>query len=123
MSLKDRVKRLILGYRATSESYLNKLRSMGVEIGEDVKLYRPYNTTIDIGSPHLLKIGSHVQITGPVTILTHDYSWCVLKHVYGEILGNQKAVIIGNNVFIGWGGTILGGTEIGRQRAGGQTQE
>ena len=113
MGLKDKIKGIVLGYRATSESYLEKLRLMGVKIGEDVKLYRPYNTTIDLESPHLLKIGSHVQITGPVTILTHDYSWCVLKHVYGEILGNQKAVTIGNNVFIGWGSTILGGADIG----------
>ena len=66
MGLKDKIKRIVLGYRATSESYLEKLRLMGVKIGEDVKLYRPYNTTIDLESPHLLKIGKlffHYLIT------------------------------------------------------------
>lgn len=108
-----KLKRLVLGYRTTSESYIDKLKKMGVRIGEDVKLFRPYNTTIDIQNPHLLSIGSHVQITGPATILTHDYSWCVLKRKYGKILGNQKPVLIGDNVFIGWGATILAGTTVG----------
>lgn len=53
------------------------------------------------------------MITGPVTILTHDYSWSVLKHKYGVILGNQRKTVIEDNVFIGWGSTILGGSHIG----------
>ncbi|MCT3411523.1 acyltransferase [Lactobacillus helveticus] len=52
-------------------------------------------------------------MTGPVTILTHDYGWSVLKKKYGIIYGNQRKTIIGNNVFIGWGATILGGSHIG----------
>ena len=52
-------------------------------------------------------------MTGPVTILTHDYSWSVLKKKYGIIYGNQRKTVIGNNVFIGWGATILGGSHIG----------
>lgn len=76
-------------------------------------LFRPMNTTIDIQNPHLLKIGSHVMITGPVTILTHDYSWSVLKKKYGEILGNQQETVIEDNIFIGWGATILAGSHIG----------
>ena len=64
-------------------------------------------------NPHLLTIGNHVMITGPVTILTHDYGWSVIKRRYGEILGNQKRVSIGDNVFLGWGCTILAGTTIG----------
>lgn len=42
-------------------------------------------------------------MTGPVTILTHDYSWSVLKKKYGIIYGNQRKTVIGNNVFIGGG--------------------
>ena len=49
-------------------------------------------------------------MTGPVTILTHDYSWSVLKKKYGIIYGNQRKTVIGNNVFIGGGATILGGS-------------
>lgn len=113
MGLKDKIKLRLLGYKATEKSYLDKLRQAGAAIGEDVTLYRPYNTTIDIQNPHLVTIGNHVKITGPATILTHDYSWSVLKAKYGYIAGNQRPVTIGNNVFIGWGATILAGTVIG----------
>lgn len=107
------IKRVILGYKATSESYVQYLRKKGVSVGQNVKIFRPFRTTIDFQNPHLLTIGNDVQITGPVTILTHDYSWCVLKRKYGYIYGNQRKTVIGNNVFIGWGATILGGTKIG----------
>ena len=113
MSIKSFVLRLIMGYKCNSESYIKHLRKLGVEIGDDVMLYRPFNTTIDPTSPHLLSIGSHVVITGPATILTHDYSWSVLKRKYGYIVGNKRKTHIGNNVFIGWGSTILGGANIG----------
>lgn len=113
MSIFQKIKVAFLGYKATSQSYIQEIRKRGGMVGEDVILFRPYNTTIDLQNPHLLTIGSHVMITGPVTILTHDYSWSVLKRKYGRVVGNQKPVSIGDNVFIGWGATILGGTEIG----------
>lgn len=113
MGWKDKIKIVVFGYRATSVSYINHLKKMGVEIGSDVVLFRPMNTTIDTQNPHLLKIGNHVMITGPVTILTHDYSWSVLKRKYGEILGNQKETVLEDNIFIGWGATILAGSHIG----------
>lgn len=109
----SKIKQLVLGYRANSDTYIEFLRKQGIKIGKNVKIYRPFNTTIDFQNPHLLTIGDDVQITGPVTILTHDYSWCVLKKKYGFIYGNQRKTKIGNNVFIGWGATILGGTCIG----------
>ena len=98
---------------AYSDTYLNYLRKIGVSVGKGVELFRPFNTTIDIQNPHLLSIGNYVQITGPVTIMTHDYSWSVLKRKYGYIYGNQEKTAIGNNVFIGWGATILAGSQIG----------
>lgn len=104
----------MLGHRATSESYIANLRSIGVEIGDDVVIFSPGRTTIDELNPHLLSIGSHVAMTGPVTILTHDYSVGVTKKwTHGEVLGSQKPVEIGNNVFLGWGCTVLPGTTIG----------
>jgi maltose O-acetyltransferase len=113
MGLKTKLKNKALGYKATSDSYIAQLRRSGVKVGTDVKFFRPYNTTIDMQNPHLLTIGDHVMITGPVTVLTHDYSWSVLKNKYGYVAGNQKPVKIGNNVFIGWGATILAGTTVG----------
>ncbi len=101
--------RLLFG---TSESYIRDLRKLGVKIGEGCTIFFPDKCTVDTSAPHLLTIGDYVKITGPSTILTHDYSWSVLKGLNGEILGNQKPVTIGNNVFIGWGATILCGTTI-----------
>lgn len=113
MSVFNKVKKLVMGYRSSSADYIDHLRSIGIAVGENVEIFRPFNTTIDTQNPHLLTIGNDVQITGPVTILTHDYSWSVLKRKYGYIYGNQRKTIIGDNVFIGWGATILGGTQIG----------
>lgn len=113
MNLKEIIKVAILGYRATSDSYIEHLKNIGVEVGNDVALFRPMNTTIDTQNPHLLKIGNHVMIMGPVTILTHDYSWSVLKRKYGEILGNQQETVLEDNIFIGWGATILAESHIG----------
>ena len=113
MNVKNWIKVKVLGYRATSDSYIAHLRKIGVSIGKGVKIYRPFNTTIDVQAPHLLSIGNYVQITGPATILNHDYSWSVIKRKYGYIYGSQRKTVIGNNVFIGWGATILGGTDIG----------
>lgn len=107
-------KRLIQGYRATSESYVGHLRKIGVAVGEDCVIFSPGHTNIETLNPHLLTIGNHVAMTGPVTILTHDYSVGVTKlWTHGEVLGSQKPVIIGNNVFLGWGCTVLAGTTIG----------
>ena len=96
----------------TSEGYIDNLRRLGAKIGEDCTFYFPDRCLVDTSAPHLVTIGDHVKITGPSTILTHDYSWSVIKGKTGEILGNQKPVTIGNNVFIGWGATILCGTTI-----------
>ena len=101
------IKTSVCGYRAYSDTYIKELRSKGAVIGEDVTIHYPMRTVIDATAPHLITIGNHVNITGPATILTHDYSWSVVKGKTGEILGNQKPVVIGDNVFIGWGATIL----------------
>lgn len=74
MLFRDILKRLMYGYRASSSSYVDKLRSLGASIGDDVTIYFPENTTIDTTAPHLISIGNHVKVTGPITILTHDYS-------------------------------------------------
>lgn len=106
------IKKLVYGYRASSSEYLNKLRKLGASIGDDITIHAPRSATIDISAPYLLTIGNHVNIAGPATILTHDYSWSVIKGKWGDVLGNEKPVTIGNNVFIGWGAVILCGTTI-----------
>lgn len=112
MALRDVVRKVYNKLLVNNEGYLKYLRSRGVTIGEDVTFHCPGDTHVDITDPHLLTIGDHVNLTGPITILTHDYGWSVIKGKTGEILGNEKPVTIGNNVFVGWGATILCGTTI-----------
>jgi len=80
------------------------LRSRGVQIGENVRLY---NTFIDWGHGFLVSIGNNVILTG-ATVLAHDASTQIP-------LGVSKVgrVRIGNNVFVGHGSIVLPGVSIG----------
>ena len=111
--LKSLARELVFGAKANPRTYIERLKEMGVVIGEDVSIYVPTKTLIDESYPWMLTIGDHVRIAQGVTILTHDYSWSVLKQVEGEILGASGRVTIGNNVFIGMHATILRGVTIG----------
>jgi acetyltransferase-like isoleucine patch superfamily enzyme len=107
-------RKALYGHKATSDTYVEHLRSIGIEIGADCVIFTPESTHIEENNPHLLTIGDHVAITGPATILCHDYSVGVTKRwSHGDVLGSQKRVTIGNNVFLGWGCTVLAGTTIG----------
>lgn len=111
---KNKLKKIIYGYKATSETYIDHLKRVGVDVGENVRIFCPHDTTIELQNPFLIKIGNDVMITGPVTILTHDYSVSVINKISGgKLYGKQQPVTIGDNVFIGWGTTILSGTTIG----------
>lgn len=117
--VRNLVRRIIYKENATSDLLVSYLKKHGAEIGSDVIFFAPNKTFIDKQNPYLLKIGNHVRITEGVKILTHDYSWSVLK-LYssdtineGAILGSQSAVEIGNNVFIGMNAIITCGVTIG----------
>lgn len=102
--LKKFIKKIIYKHKATSETYIEYLKRKGVKCGDNIRIFVPHHTAIDVLNPHLLTIGSNVAMTGPVTILTHDYSVFVANQMSkGKLYGKQQAVAIGNNVFIGWG--------------------
>lgn len=113
------LKNIVLKEKASSERYVEFLRKKGVRVGNDVIFYSPKNTLVDTTTPFLLSIGNNVRITHGVIIITHDYSWSVLKqyeddHVrQGAIFGAQSPVMIGNNVFIGMNAIITRGVTIG----------
>lgn len=112
-SIKKFIKRLIWRHQADSQVYVKWLKKQGCEVGGGVHFIDPRNSWVDISRPWMVKIGNNVTITSGVTILTHDYGWSVMKAVYGDVIGNAKPAIIGNNVFIGMGTFILGGAKIG----------
>ena len=119
MGVKEVLKKIAYGKRYSSETYIDYLRRIGVKIGEDCTIYVPSKTLIDEQYPWMITIGNHVRITEGVKILTHDYSWSVLK-LYegvsenpGAILGASGTVEIGDNVFIGMNTIITRNVEIG----------
>ena len=112
--LKKIIKKLIYGYRADSDTYINFLRKKGMKIGNDVDVYDMRSVFIDDTRPFLIEIGNNVAITKGVSILTHGYDWNVFKGGYtGKVYGSAGKVTIGNNVFIGNNSVILKGTTIG----------
>lgn len=106
-------KKLVLGYKADSESYISHLRKRGCQIGEYTHIWDPMRSLIDETRPDLIEIGNNVCITRGVVILTHGYDWSVLQGKYGEVIGSSGKVTIGDNVFIGINTVILKGTKIG----------
>lgn len=110
---REYIKNIILGKRSSSKRYIEYLRSIGIKIGNDVLVYVPSKTLIDEQYPWMITIGNHVRITEGVKILTHDYSWCVMKNYFGGILGASGTVEIGDNVFIGMNAVIERNVKIG----------
>ena len=113
MGIKDALKKLVLGPKASSDSYVAHLRSLGMVIGDNTVVYSPRRCIIDGTRPWMIEIGKNVSITEGVTILTHGYDWSVFKGMYGDVLGSAGRVKIGDNVFIGMNSTILKGVTIG----------
>lgn len=96
-----------------SEMKIMLLKRKGVNVGRGTFIFDAGHVNIDTSRPALLSIGEYCKITGGVTILTHDYSRSVIRRVYGEVVGEARKTIIGNNVFIGMNSIILMGTYIG----------
>lgn len=113
MSIRTKIRNLIYGKKADSQTYIAHLRASGAKIGERVTIYEPSKNIIDETRPWLLDIGDDVKITAGVTILTHGFDWNVLAGMHDEVLGSAGRVKIGNNVFIGMHSTILKGVTIG----------
>lgn len=83
----------------------------GVRMGERCKIVNSSRTSFG-SEPYLIKLGSHVEVSGNVTFITHDGAAWVTReqHPDLDVFGTIK---IGNNVFIGNGSILLPGTEIG----------
>lgn len=112
-NIKHRIKRAVLGPRASGEEMIAFLRGKGMVIGENTVIHDITDVFIDPSRPWMITIGDNVQITRGVTILTHGYDWSVLKGLYGDVLGSAGHVRIGSNVFIGMNATILKGVNVG----------
>lgn len=110
--IKKIIKKIIYRERASSKNYINYLKKKGVNIGEDCIFYSPQDSFVDVQYPWMISIGNHVRITKGVMLITHDFSWSVLKkistkeHMSGMILGASGKITIGDNVIIGAGSVV-----------------
>lgn len=88
-------------------------RNAGVQIGENCEIF----SSVSFGSePYMVSIGNHVRLCANVTFTTHDGGVWVLRGLYPEELGDIDRfgkVIVGDNVHIGTGASILPGVTIG----------
>lgn len=82
-------------------------RYIGVEVGENCRLINVSFST----EPYLIKIGNHVSAT-QVRFETHDGGVWVFRDKNPEI-DIIKPIVVGNNVYIGFGAVILPGVTIG----------
>ena len=94
------IRKLIYGHKASTETYIKYLRSLGMKIGDESTIYVPTKTQIDTTRPWLIDIGKNVKITEGVTILTHGFDWSVLKGVYGDILGSSGGGSKSETIFL-----------------------
>lgn len=111
-NLKNFIRRIIHPNHYSSHVFVKYLRNIGINIGKGTYFFDPLNTKVDISRPYLLEIGNYCKITGGVIILTHDYSYSVIRRAYHDILGECHKTIIGNNVFIGMNAIIMPGITI-----------
>jgi acetyltransferase-like isoleucine patch superfamily enzyme len=82
-------------------------RYKGARIGKDCRFYGVKYST----EPYLITVGDHVSAT-KTRFETHDGGiWCI-RSEYPEI-DIIKPIVIGNNVYIGYGCIILPGVTIG----------
>lgn len=98
----------------SSTLYIKYLKSLGMQIGEYTTFIDPSTNLIDENRAKWIKIGKSVVICKGVSILAHDYSWCVLKRSHKVLAPTGGGtVIIGDNVFLGQNCSILRNVEIG----------
>lgn len=112
MWLKKAAAKIVYGHKSDEKSYARWLRQQGVAVGKNVHFYSPWTIRVDTQRPWMIEIGDNVHITADCSILQHDYSWSILEHQYGDVLGSCGKVHIGNNVFIGQKSLILKGAYI-----------
>ena len=82
-------------------------RMIGVKIGKNCRMINVKYST----EPYLIKIGNHVSATS-VHFENHDGGvWCFRNE--NPKIDIIKPIIVGNNVYIGYGTVILPGVNIG----------
>lgn len=99
-----------------NRSYAGKiayLKRRGCQLGDNIILNCRVNT---FGTePYLIRLGNQVMIAADVRLITHDGGVHTLRNL-GKVsptADKMAPILIGNNVYLGIGATILPGVKIG----------
>ena len=111
LHLLSRAYRWALTYWRIKKDPVAYARSLGVKIGEDVRLGNLNAGTFGT-EPNLVEIGNHVTVASRVQFITHDGGVWVFRETDPDI-NSYGPIIVGNNVFIGFGVIILPDVRIG----------
>ena len=98
----------ILGAYQRRKNMIQYCRSLGMVVGERSRIC----SDVNIGTePYLIEIGDHCEITGNVNLVTHDGGVWVFReqHPNWDVMGR---IIINDNVYIGYGATVMPGVTI-----------
>ncbi len=88
-------------------------RSLGVTVGDDCRFISIRSGMGTFGSePYLINIGDHVTIAGNVQFVNHDGGVWVFRDKEPDI-DVFGPIVIGDNVFIGYGAIIMPSVTIG----------
>lgn len=113
-TIKRQLNKILYPNKYSSDAYIAYLKKNGCKIGSGTYFFNPKTTTMDLNRKDYITIGKNCRIADKVSFIAHDYSWEIIAHIYGKIVPNAgKEINIGDNVFIGYGSTILKGVNIG----------
>lgn len=94
----------------TEPDLVEYARSLGVQVGNDCRLLGLHAGSFG-SEPYLIRLGNHVSVTS-AQFITHDGGVWVFR---GEdpTIDVIAPIVVGDNVFIGYGVTILPGVTVG----------
>ena len=105
------VRRVEFQKPALQQSSEDRARLLGVTLGENCRILAVPEVAFD-SEPFLVKLGNHVTVASRVQFITHDGGVWVFREEFPEI-DVFGPIVVGNNVFLGYGVTILPGVTIG----------
>jgi len=90
---------------------IKKLRKKGIKIGSNCFILTDINSFSS--EPYLIEIGNDVLISAHCFICPHDGATWTINNYFKTGYDKIGKIIIGNNVYIGYGTSIFGNVKIG----------
>lgn len=91
---------------------MNLLKKRGIQFGKNCYILTNYKTSFG-SEPYLIKMGDNVLISAHCFLCPHDGGTWTVNNLYKTNYDRIGPIVIGNNVYIGYGCTIFGNVNIG----------